>query len=164
MRWRSRPPTPEPEPAHSQSPNHDLESVINAEAGGTGESRPSVLIADDDPVTRSTLFSQLEGAFQVVAVAENAAEAAELAEQHQPDVALIDVQMPEGGAREAVPQITARSPGTCTVILSADMTREGVLELIKAGAMAYVRKPVTGTEITKALQDALQAKAARTPA
>jgi DNA-binding NarL/FixJ family response regulator len=135
---------------------------MNQEAdrsGGSTDERPTLLIADDDSVVRSALFSQLEGAFHVVAVAENATEAVELADQHRPDVALIDVQMPEGGAREAVPKIATRSPDTCMVILSGDESRQGVLELLKAGAKAYVRKGVTGARISKALEDALEVKA-----
>ena len=121
--------------------------------------RPSLLIADDDAVLRSVLGFQLDGDFRVVAVAENASDAIALAERHQPDAALLDVEMPGGGAREAVPQIAKRSPHTSIVILSADESRAGVLELLGAGATAYLRKGVPGPEIAKTLRDALQAKA-----
>ena len=120
--------------------------------------RPSLLIADDDAVLRSVLGFQLDGDFRVVAVAENAPDAIALAERHQPDAALLDVEMPGGGAREAVPQIAKRSPYTSIVILSADESRDGVLELLSAGATAYLRKGVPGPEIAKTLRDALQAK------
>jgi DNA-binding NarL/FixJ family response regulator len=135
---------------------------MNAEArqpGGNGDVRPSLLIADDDAVVRSALSAQLEVDFHVIAVAENATEAIELAEKHRPDAALIDVEMPDGGAREAVPQIATRSPDTCMVILSGDESRDVVLELLSAGALAYVRKGVTGAEISKALSDALRVRA-----
>ncbi|MBA2342510.1 MAG: response regulator transcription factor [Thermoleophilaceae bacterium] len=121
--------------------------------------RPRLLVADDDPVVRSLLCSQLEGDFDVVAVAEDTAEAIELAEKHRPDAALIDVQMPGGGALEAVPQIVARSPETCLVVLSADDSDELVVRLINAGATAYVRKGVTSAEIAKVLTDSLKAQA-----
>jgi DNA-binding NarL/FixJ family response regulator len=135
---------------------------MNAEArqpGGNGDVRPSLLIADDDAVVRSALSAQHEVDFHVIAVAENATEAIELAEKHRPDAALIDVEMPDGGAREAVPQIATRSPDTCMVILSGDESRDVVLELLSAGALAYVRKGVTGAEISKALSDALRVRA-----
>lgn len=48
--------------------------------------------------------------------------------------------MPGGGAQHAVPQIATRSPETCIVVLSADESSEVVLELLNAGAVAYVRK------------------------
>jgi CheY-like chemotaxis protein len=127
---------------------------------GTGDQRPGLLIADDDAVVRSTLKSQLEGEFYVIALAENATEAIELAEKHRPDAALLDVEMPGGGAREAVPQIATRSPDTCMVLLSADESDRSVLELIDAGAIAYIRKGVTRAKIATTLAKALKAKAA----
>jgi DNA-binding NarL/FixJ family response regulator len=121
--------------------------------------RPSLLIADDDVVMRQALSSQLEGDFNVIAVAEDANEAIELAEQHRPDIAVIDVEMPHGGARGAVPQIAARSPKTCMVILSGDESSDVVVELLNAGAITYVRKGVTGSQLSATLNDALAAKA-----
>lgn len=128
-----------------------------------GNRRPTLLIADDDAIVRSALHSQLEAEFRVVAVAANAAEAVEHAAEHQPDAALLDVEMPEGGAREAVPQIAARSPGTCIVILSGDESRSNVVELLSAGAIAYIRKGVPASQISKTLTDALKAKADQPP-
>jgi DNA-binding NarL/FixJ family response regulator len=136
---------------------------MNREADPTSEiddARPRLLIADDDAFVRSALISQLEANFDVIAVAENATQAIELAAEHQPDCALIDVVMPGGGAREAVPQITARSPDTRIVILSGDESRDVVLELLSAGAMAYMRKGVSAAELTKTVTDALRVKAA----
>ena len=131
-----------------------------SEAGDLPDPRPSLLIADDDVFMRSALSAQLKDAFRIVAVAADAAEAIALAEEHQPDAALLDVDMPNGGAREAVPQIVARCPGTSIVILSGDETRQIVLELISAGAIAYVRKGVTAAQIVRTLTDALKAKGA----
>lgn len=120
--------------------------------------RPSLLIADDDAVVRSTLGHQLIGEFNLVAAAQDADQAIELAEQHRPDAALIDVEMPNGGASKAVPEIATRAPDTCIVILSADESRDVMLELLNAGAMAYVRKGITGPEISKKLAEAMKAK------
>ena len=132
--------------------------------GSEAESRPRLLIADDDASIRSALSTQLEGNFRVIAVARHATEAAELVEMHAPDVALIDVEMPNGGARWAVPEIAKRSPDTCVVILSGDESDQIVRELLGAGAIAYVRKGVTGSELSKTLTDALKVKAAQKPA
>jgi DNA-binding NarL/FixJ family response regulator len=138
----------------------NLPDTMNAAAEPTGaDARPSLLIADDDAVVRATLGAQLNRAFRIIATAENATEAVALAAEHRPDAALIDVDMPAGGARAAVPQIAEHSPDTCMVILSADESRPVVLELLGAGAIAYVRKGVTAAQITKTLTDALQAKA-----
>jgi DNA-binding NarL/FixJ family response regulator len=133
-------------------------------AGGNGHSRPSLLIADDDPVVRSALRAQLAHDFNVIAVAENALGAIELVEQHRPDAALVDVDMPFGGAPAAVPQMARRSPDTCIVILSGDEAPRVVLELLEAGAVAYIRKGVTGAQISETLTEALKAHADRRPA
>ena len=93
--------------------------------------------------------------FEVVAVADGTAEAIALAEEQQPDVALIDVEMPGGGGLEAVQQISKRSPGTCIVMLSADESRNHVFELLSAGAIAYIRKGTSGPEIVRTLTDAI---------
>ena len=129
-----------------------------AEPGDLPDPLPSLLIADDDAFMRSALSAQLKDSFRVVAVAADATQAIALAQEHQPDAALLDVDMPHGGAREAVPQIAACSPGTSIVILSGDETRQIVLELISAGAIAYVRKGVTGSQLSQTLTDALKVK------
>jgi DNA-binding NarL/FixJ family response regulator len=139
-------------------------NVMNTEAkesDGIEDARPSLLIVDDEPVMRSALQSQLKSGFRIIALAADATEAIALAEQHRPDAAVIDVNMPDGGARKAVPAIATRSPETCIVILSADESREVVLELLGAGALVYVRKGVTGKELSKTLTDALRLKAAQ---
>ena len=140
----------------------NLPDTMNTAAeatGGSADGRPSLLIADDDAVVRATLAAQLNSSFRVIATAENATDAIALATEHRPDAALIDVDMPAGGARAAVPQIAEHSPATCMVILSADESRPIVLELLGAGAIAYVRKGVTAAQITQTLTDALKAKA-----
>jgi DNA-binding NarL/FixJ family response regulator len=119
--------------------------------------RPTLLIADDDAVVRYALSAQLKDSFRVVAVATDATEAIALAGEHRPEAALIDVEMPGGGAREAVPGIAACSPDTRMVILSGDESRPIVLELLRAGAMAYVRKGVGGDRIAETLAGAVRA-------
>jgi DNA-binding NarL/FixJ family response regulator len=122
-----------------------------------GDARPRLLIADDDPVVRATLSSELT-AFRIVALAKDATEAVELAERHRPDLALLDVDMPGGGGRAAVRGITLSSPRTSLVILSVDETRSEVVELLNAGAVAYLRKGSTAAELTLALREALRVK------
>lgn len=120
--------------------------------------RRSLLIADDDAVVRYRLGAELKGAFRIVAVADNAIDAIALAKEHRPDAALIDVEMPGGGAREAVPQIAACSPQTRMVILSADESDRSVRELLGAGAIAYVRKGVAADKLAETLARALHAE------
>ncbi|MEA2446044.1 MAG: two-component system, NarL family, response regulator NreC [Thermoleophilales bacterium] len=133
-------------------------NVEAARPSWSGDGRPSLLIADDDAVVCSALRIQLEGNFHIVGIANDATEAILLAEKYRPDAALLDVEMPNGGARVAVPAIDTRSPDTCVVILSGDECFPVVIELLCAGAIAYVRKGCTNQHLTKTLADALRVK------
>ena len=121
--------------------------------------RPRLLIADDDPVVRSVVGTQVAEAFELVATAADTREAIAMAREHHPDAALIDIDMPGGGGLEAVRQISVVSPQTCMVILSADEIRDHVIELLIAGAVSYVRKGASGAQIVQTLSDSMKAHA-----
>jgi DNA-binding NarL/FixJ family response regulator len=123
------------------------------------DSAPSVLIADDDEDVRAVLHTQLDGEFEIVGSACDADEAIALAAEHQPDIALVDVQMPGGGGPAATRGIRTAAPRTAIVVLSADESERIVLEMLTAGAVAYLRKGVTGPELAGLLRESLQAKA-----
>jgi two-component system, NarL family, response regulator DesR len=132
--------------------------VADAE-GTTGGSRLRLLIADDDRLTRSVLVSSLRFSFDIVGEAEDADGAISLARRTRPDAALVDVNMPEGGARHAVPGIIEAAPDTAIVILSTDESDSMVRELLIAGAVAYMRKGTPPQELAKALRRAVSARA-----
>jgi DNA-binding NarL/FixJ family response regulator len=98
------------------------------------------MIADDNPVIRSMLGMSLRGGFEVVGVAADSEEAIELARATQPDAAVVDVEMPKGGGLQAVRGILEVAPDTAIVVLSADEIDGVVRELMRAGAIAYLRK------------------------
>jgi len=106
---------------------------------------------------RSTLSAQLSRHFEIVGGAKDTGEAIALVEEHRPDAALLDVEM-LGGGLEAVQQISKRFPGICLIILLADESHQGVIDLLDAGATAYVRKGLTGPQITTKLADSMNAK------
>ncbi len=121
--------------------------------------KPRLLIADDSVVVQSVLASQLSGEFDIVAGARDAEEAVALAEQHQPDAAIIDVDMPAGGGVRAALRMQTCAPRTAIVALSADESDAVVREMIEAGAMAYVRKGTPGGELARTLRRSIQAHA-----
>jgi DNA-binding NarL/FixJ family response regulator len=122
------------------------------------DAHPTLLIADDDPVVRSMLSLTLERQFDVVAAVPDSPEAVAAARTLRPDVALVDVQMPGGGARTAVRGITAASPATAVVVLSGDESDALVRELMIAGAMTYVRKGIAPHELASVLHRSLSAR------
>lgn len=125
---------------------------------------PRLLIADDDAVVRSALAMQLHRAFDIVGAARDAPEAISMAEAHKPDVAVIDVQMPGGGGLHAVREIHSRVPGVTIVVLSSDETDAGVLAMLEAGAVSYVRKGRTAPELIDILRESIAAHATLVPA
>ncbi|MDQ3676326.1 MAG: response regulator transcription factor [Actinomycetota bacterium] len=125
----------------------------------TEQPLPRLLIADDDPVVVSMLRAQLAPSFDVVAAARDAEDAIALANRHQPDVAIIDVQMPTGGGLRATKEMQSRASGTAIVVLSADESDGMVRDMIGAGAIAYVRKGATTEELAMTLQRAIVAHA-----
>ena len=101
-----------------------------------------ILLADDHTVVRKGLRLLLEShsGFHVIADAADGREAVALAEQHAPDVVVMDVAMPILNGIEAARQIAARLPHTAVVFLSMHADESYVLKALKAGARAYLLK------------------------
>jgi DNA-binding NarL/FixJ family response regulator len=118
---------------------------------GPALARPSVVFADDDPVVISSLSLQLHQTFDCAGVATTAEEAIAVVTAVQPDVVILDVNMPGGGARHATCEIRRLSQDTAIVILSSDETHEDVIELLSLGAIAYLRKGITPQALASSL-------------
>jgi DNA-binding NarL/FixJ family response regulator len=121
----------------------------------TATKRPRLIVADDDAFVRSMLPAQLELSFDCVGTAADAAEAIELVALERPDIAILDVDMPQGGAIHATREIAARWPETVIVVLSGDEARGGVIDLLEAGASSYLRKGVDPHDLASHLRAAL---------
>jgi EAL domain-containing protein (putative c-di-GMP-specific phosphodiesterase class I) len=113
-----------------------------------------VLIADDEPQMRAVLSDLIssEEDLEVVGVASDAQEAADLARELQPDVALVDVKMPEGGGPRAARDIRRLSPGTRIIALSAYNDRGAVLQMLRAGAAGYLVKDASIDSIVHSIR------------
>ncbi len=103
--------------------------------------RIRVLVAEDDPSVRGALASLIieEPGLELTGAVAGAEEAVRLAARKRPDVALVDVRMPGGGA-EAARGIKRRSPETRVLALSAHDDRATVLEMLEAGVVGYLVK------------------------
>lgn len=112
-----------------------------------------VLVADDDEMMRETLSDLIgdQASLELVALAENAEQAIELAGLEQPDVAILDVKMPGGGAR-AAREIRACSPATAIIALSAHEDESSVKEMLAAGASSYLVKGASSREVLDAIR------------
>jgi two-component system chemotaxis response regulator CheY len=130
-------------------------STITAEQP-VARRRPRMIVADDDAFVRAMLPAQLQDSFECVGTAEDSAAAIELVALEQPDIAILDVDMPHGGAIHATREIMARWPATVIVVLSGDEDRTGVIDLLQAGASSYLRKGVDPHDLAHHLQAALE--------
>jgi EAL domain-containing protein (putative c-di-GMP-specific phosphodiesterase class I)/CheY-like chemotaxis protein len=113
-----------------------------------------VLVADDEPALRSALSELLahEDGVILIGTAADADEAIEVADNHQPDVALVDVKMPAGGGEKAARGIVRVSPGTRVIALSAFEDRPTVLAMLRAGAVGYLVKGTGAEEIVNSIE------------
>jgi DNA-binding LytR/AlgR family response regulator len=103
-----------------------------------------ILIAEDEDLIRAEMQRLLQTHWsdaQVVALAEDGAHAVELYEEHHPDVAFLDIQMPGMTGLQAASLISERSQGKCQIIF-ATAYNEHALAAFEAGAMEYLLKPV----------------------
>jgi DNA-binding NarL/FixJ family response regulator len=125
-----------------------------------------ILLADDHTVVRKGLRLLLESVpeFQVIADAADGRDAVSLAEQHRPDVVVMDVAMPILNGIEAARQITAKQPGAAIVFLSMHGDESYVLRALKAGARAYLLKDSAEYDLIQAVKAVSQGKAFFSPA
>lgn len=125
-----------------------------------------ILVADDHTVVRKGLRLLLERqvGFVVVADAADGREAVALAEEHRPDVVVMDVAMPVLNGIEAARQIHAKTPQTAVVFLSMHSDEGYVLKALKAGARAYLLKDSAEYDLINAVKAVAQGKAFFSPA
>lgn len=124
-----------------------------------------VLITDDDPLVRVALthFVSRAPEIKVIGEAENGFEAIEAVERLQPNVVMMDVQMPGMGGIEATGEITSRFPDVCVLAVTTLDTRETVLPMLSAGASGYMLKDSSADEIVTALRQAFQGTSSLSP-
>ncbi len=108
-----------------------------------------ILFADDHAIVRDGLRSLFKSdpGFSIVGEASDGAEAIRLVEENRPDVAVLDISMPNVNGIEATGIIKERYPGTKVLILTIHENEEYIHELIMAGADGYVLKNAEKKEI-----------------
>ena len=113
-----------------------------------------VLIADDHAVVRQGLrtFLDLQDDIEVVAEAADGAEALAAAEQHAPDVVLIDLVMPNVDGIEAIRGLRERVPAARAIVLSSFIDDEKLFPAVRAGAAGYLLKDVQPQELVEAIR------------
>lgn len=123
-------------------------------------SKLKILIADDHDIVRRGLRSLVEdqAGWEVCAEAGTGRQAVERALQFKPDVAVLDITMPELNGLEATRQIRRAQPSTEVLVLTVHETEELVREVLKAGARGYILKSDAGRDLVAAILSISQKK------
>jgi DNA-binding NarL/FixJ family response regulator len=114
----------------------------------------TIILADDHAVVRDGLRFLLEAQpdLSVVGDAANGREAVRQVAQHCPDIAILDIAMPELNGIDAMGQIHERCPDTQVIILSMYATAEHISRALQAGARGYLLKESAGAEVVQAVR------------
>ena len=119
-----------------------------------------ILLADDHDVVRRGLREQLsqhEG-WEICGEAANGRDAVKMASKLQPDVAVIDLSMPELNGLEATRQIRRELPNTEVLIFTMHETEQLITEVLAAGARGYVLKSDAGLHLNTAVEALAEGK------
>jgi DNA-binding NarL/FixJ family response regulator len=124
------------------------------------------LLADDHGIVRKGLRFVLENepGMSVVAEASNGREAVKYCEQFRPDIAILDIAMPQLNGIEAVSLIRKSSPHTSCMILSMHSDETYILRALSIGAKGYILKDAVEDEILPAVRAVLGGKSYFSPA
>lgn len=113
-----------------------------------------ILVADDHDIIRRGLKQLLAAkpGWEVCAEARNGREAVALAEEHKPDIVVMDVSMPELNGLEAVRRIRKQLPKTEIVVLTLHFSDQLVHDIVEAGAKGYIMKSDADRDLIAAVE------------
>jgi DNA-binding NarL/FixJ family response regulator len=122
-------------------------------------------LADDHVLVRQGIrqFLEDEDDIEIVAEANDGAEALRLVEKHQPDIAVLDIRMPQVTGVEATRRIKAQFPEVRVLILTAYDDDPYVFALLQAGANGYVLKTASADELVRAVRTVYGGSSALSP-
>ena len=123
-----------------------------------------VVIADDHPAYRAGLARMLqENGIEVVAEVSNGDSAIRTVEQTDPDVVVMDLNMPGLSGLEATRRLIAEAPSTRVLVVSVSAQDDDVTEAMQAGAHGYVLKDGPLDEVVVAIRAAAAGQAMISP-
>jgi response regulator NasT len=126
-----------------------------ANSPNTEQVAPRIIVAEDEAIIRMDLIEMLrEAGYNVIGEAANGREAISLARHLKPDLAILDVKMPEIDGISAAELIVSEKLAA-VLMLTAFSQRELVERARDAGAMAYLVKPFSISDLTPAIEMAL---------
>lgn len=130
------------------------------------EDKIRVLLAEDHTIVREGLRSLLEatGRVEVVGEADNGRSAVEVARELLPDVAIVDVSMPELDGVEATRQIKKAVPQVRVIVLTMHSAEVYMKEVFRAGASGYLVKKTAARDLLMAVEAVMRDEMYLSPA
>ncbi|MFB7662676.1 response regulator [Kitasatospora sp. NPDC056138] len=131
----------------------------------TGNGQIRVFLLDDHEVVRRGVHDLLstEEDIEVVGEAGTAAEALARIPAVDPDVAILDVRLPDGNGVEVCREVRSRRPEIKCLMLTSFSDDEALFDAIMAGASGYVLKAIRGTDLLSAVRDVAAGKSLLDP-
>lgn len=126
--------------------------------------QPTVLLVDDEPEFTASLAAMLEIRGYHAITASTGVEALRLVTAEQPDVALVDLRLPDQTGVELISRIRELSPATEAVVLTGHATVDSAASAMSLGAFAFLEKPCDNDRLLLTLEQALARRTGRTPA
>ncbi|QPP07753.1 response regulator transcription factor [Streptomyces bathyalis] len=116
----------------------------------------TVFLLDDHEVIRRGVHEMLaaETDIEVIGESDNAADAVKRIPDARPDVAVLDVRLPDGSGIEVCRELRSRDPRIACLILTSFPDEEALVHAVLAGASGYVLKGIRGKELQSAVRDA----------
>jgi two-component system NarL family response regulator len=114
-----------------------------------------ILLVDDHPMIRAGLTATIspEPDMAIVGCASNGREGLEQYRQHQPDITLMDLKMPDMGGVEAIRSIRAEFPSARIIVLSTYQGDEDIFRALEAGAVTYLLKDVIAEKLMGVIRE-----------
>ena len=122
--------------------------------------KSSILVVDDDPNLRKTLFDILKAKAYAPTTAATGKAALDRVEEEMPVVALIDLRLEEMSGLEVMREIKERSPGTECIVLTGYASQSSAIEAVNLGAYSYVQKPYEVGQLLVTIRRAIEKREA----
>lgn len=124
-----------------------------------------VVIVDDHDMVRRGLstYLKVQNDMRLIAEADSGEEAIRICELYHPDVVLMDIVMPKMGGAQATRLIRSKFPHIQIIGLTSFQDKDLVQEMLRAGAIGYLLKNITGEELVEAIRNAHHGKPSMSP-
>jgi NarL family two-component system response regulator LiaR len=124
-----------------------------------------ILVVEDHSVVRDGIIAilSLQADMEVVGEAENGIQALEIARKVKPDIILLDMVMPKQDGLATIPKLKEILPDTRILVLTSFAESDRVYQAIKAGALGYMLKDITRTQLLQSIREVAEGQASIHP-